>query len=118
MVRTFFAPPPPPPMPQPIDLDTGPPGGIHLAEPAGVVCRFRSCQGDIGISSFGKAYSAVVYFRRCSRVDEFGYTHRGGVWFGTESRQDQRGVDLSRSFTDLVTDDYGQLVSSDTGVAP
>lgn len=118
MVRTFFAPPPPPPMPQPIDLDTGPPGGIHLAEPADVSWQFETVQGDLAIFGRGQNYRSRFYFERHHSVNEYGDTRRAGVWFGGEDRYDQRGMEWSHYFTNLVTDDFGTLVSSDTGVAP
>lgn len=96
----------------------GPLGGIRMTEPADVSWRFSRIDGDLSIRGRGKNYSSVVYFERCSRVDQYGNTHRGGVWWGDEDRKDQRGVEWTRRFNDLVTDDYGQLVSSDTGVAP
>lgn len=96
----------------------GPLGGIRLPEPAGVRWRFSSIDGDPAIRASSKNYRSVVYFERCSRVDEFGNPHRGGVWWGDECRKDQSGVEWTRYFADLVTDDYGSLVSSDTGAAP
>lgn len=96
----------------------GPLGGVRLAEPADVRWQFSHVKGDLAMLARGKNYRARVYFERFPSVNQYGNTCRGGVWFGGEDRVDQRGVEWSRSFTDLVTDDYGQLVSSDTGEAP
>jgi len=79
---------------------------------------FRVGLHDLAIDAEGDGYSSTVYFDRFPRVDQFGNAHRGGVWWGTENRRDGRGVEWSRRFTDLVTDDFGTLVDSSTGEAP
>ncbi len=91
----------------------------RLAAP-GRVCVdfFRVGLHDLAIDAEGDGYSSTVYFDRFPRVDQFGNAHRGGVWWGTENRRDGRGVEWSRRFTDLVTDDFGTLVDSSTGEAP
>ncbi len=96
----------------------GPLGGVRLADPGRVCWRFRSGIADMAIEVFGHGYESAVYFDRFPRVDRFGNAHRGGVWWGTEDRLDGRGVEWSRRFTDLVTDDFGTLVDSSTGEAP
>lgn len=96
----------------------GPLGGVRLVDPGRVSWWFRSGLADMAIDVFGHGYESTVYFDRFPRVDQFGNAHRGGVWWGTENRRDGRGVEWSRRFTDLVMDDFGELVSSETGVAP
>ena len=91
---------------------------IRLTEPAGVRWWFSSISGDLAINGRGERYRSTVYFQRGQDTDDCGKTRRGGVWFGGEYRLDTRGVEWFRSVSALVTDDYGTLVSSDTGVAP
>lgn len=91
---------------------------IRMAEPAGVRWWFSSICGDLAINGRGEGYRSTFYFQRGQHTDSFGKTSRGGVWFGGEYRLDTRGVEWSRSVFGLVTDDYGTLVSSDTGEAP
>lgn len=97
----------------------GPLGGVRLVEPGRVrLDFFRVGLHDLAIDAEGDGYSSTVYFDRFPRVDQFGNAHRGGVWWGTEDRLDGRGIKWNRRFKDLVTDDFGELVSSETGVAP
>lgn len=73
---------------------------------------------DLMLSVNGDDYQSTLYFDREPHVDKFGGPHRGGVWWGDERRRDALGRWWQRSFHDLVTDDFGCLVSSQTGLAP
>lgn len=96
----------------------GPMGGIRLPVPGSVRWVFRPGLEGEAIEGDGPGYAVVVYYQRVPRVDRWGHLHRGGVWWGTESCTDERGRQWTRHFDNLVTDDFGDLVSSETGVTP
>jgi hypothetical protein len=90
----------------------------RLARPVRVRVDLGCGLADLMLSVKGDDYQSTLYFDREPRVDKFGGSHRGGVWWGDERRRDALGRWWQRSFRDLVTDDFGCLVSSQTGLAP
>jgi len=96
----------------------GPLGGIRLPEPGRVSVDLHGIWNALEFAVDGEDYQSALYFSRAPRVDQFGAVHRGGVWWGYERRRDALKRWWRRDFRDLVTDDYGQLVSSETGEAP
>lgn len=90
----------------------------RLAKPGRVRVDLGCGLADLMLSVKGDDYQSTLYFDREPCVDEFGWSRRGGVWWGDERRRDALGRWWQRSFSDLVTDDFGCLVSSQTGLAP
>lgn len=94
------------------------PGSTWLVKPGRVRVDGLFCLDDQAMGVCGDGYQATLYFQREPRVDSFGGVHRGGVWWGYESRLDALGRWWRREIKDPVTDDFGDLVSSATGGRP